>query len=361
MKKLKRIAKRLLAIGAIRKTVNGVTRVFLWFGGSSRLGATLYSFLGWFTHNREQYAVLAGRRAYYRNLGKQRRTHVELRRNIHRLEKGATMRPRRTAYAKDYIAETIEFYERAIDRPDGAAELDAGETQWSFDVLSHYFTLVDTNEPVIAKAAQRFAELPAPGKPGPIHPYAAKKLTPTDITYDQMLSLAENRRSVRWFQDKPVPRELVDQALAVGRQAPTACNRMPYEFLVFDDPAEVPEIAGIPFGSASFAHQVPMVIVAKGDLSSYPSPRDRHLPYIDTSLAIMGFVYALETLGLNSCLINWPDFEPLEAKMSKRLGLKPHERVIMLIAVGYSDPTGEVPYSRKKDHDTIRRFDPLDS
>ncbi len=115
--KLKRLAKKLLAIRFIRKTYNAVNRVFLAFGGSTRLGATIYAFFGFATHNREQYAVLAGRRAYYRNLGKFRASHVELRRNIHRLEKGILMRPRRTTFARDYVEETIEFYRHALARP----------------------------------------------------------------------------------------------------------------------------------------------------------------------------------------------------------------------------------------------------
>jgi hypothetical protein len=59
-------------------------------------------------------------------------------------------------------------------------------------------------------------------------------------------------------------------------------------------------------------------------------------------------------------VINWPDFEPLERKMAKTLGLEPHERVIMLMAVGYADPTGMVAYSQKKDLDVLRSFNPLE-
>jgi len=74
----------------------------------------------------------------------------------------------------------------------------------------------------------------------------------------------------------------------------------------------------------------------------------------------MGFMYALETLGLSSCPINWPDFEPLEAKMARALRLKPYERIVMLLAVGYADPKGNVASSRKKELDTFRRFNSIE-
>lgn len=358
--KLVRTAKSMLAQPAVRRSVNAVNRGVLEFAGSTRVGATLYSIPGFFTHNREQYAVLSGRRAYYRNLGTFRSSHVELRRNIHRLEKGILMRPRRAVFARDFIGETLDFYQHALARPGSVGDLDAGEMQWAHDVLTEYFRLVDDDGGPIEQARERFAGLPAPGESGAIHPFPQGTLTRTDISYDQMLGLATSRRSVRWFAARPVERELIDQALAVARQSPSACNRLPWTMLVFDDPEQVQRVASIPFGAAGYSHQIPTVIVVKADLSSYFSPRDRHVPYIDASLAAMGFIYALETLGLSSSIINWPDFEPLEAKMSSLLQLKPYERVVMLIAVGYPDPEALVAYSKKKDLATLRRFNALD-
>ena len=360
LRRLKKIAKDALAIPAIRSLYNGWTRLWLELGGSTRLGATIYAALGWFTHNREQYAVLSGRRRYYRNLGKSRRTHVELRRNVHRLEKALLMQPRRDVFARDSIGETVEFYAAAQARTLPTGHIDAGEMTWSHDVLSAYFAAITVADPVVDKARAAFEKLPAIDTAGEVRPYPVGDITKTDITYDQMLALAESRRSVRWFQDKPVDRELIDKALAVARQSPSACNRLPYEFLVFDDPADVERVGSIPFGAGGYYHQIPTLIVVKGDLANYFSPRDRHVPYIDASLATMAFIYALESLGLSSSVINWPDFEPLEAKMAKTIGMKPHERVIMLLAVGYADPESKVAYSKKKDFDSIRRYPNLE-
>ncbi|WP_084626521.1 nitroreductase family protein [Demequina aurantiaca] len=355
--KLKRYAKNALAVPVIRKTYNGANRAVLELGGSSRIGATIYSIPGFFTQNREQWAVLSGRRAYYKNLGKDRSTHVELRRNVHRLEKGILMQPRRDVFARDYIEETVEFYAKALGRPATTSNLDAGEMQWAHDVLAEYFGIVTGDDAAVARSRAVFEALPRYGTPASVHPYPQGSLPKTDITYEQILQLAESRRSVRWFQDRPVERELIDKALLVARQSPSACNRLPYEYLVFDDPETVQQVAGIPFGATGYAHQIPTVIVVKGDLSNYFSPRDRHVPYIDASLATMGFIYALETLGLSSSCINWPDFEPLEGRMAKTLRLKPHERVIMLLAVGYAQPDALVAYSKKKSLENLRTFD----
>lgn len=360
IKKLKRLATALLAVPAVRKAYVASNRGVLAVAGSSRLGATVYSLLGFVTFNREQWAVLAGRRAYYRNLSHRRVSHVELRRNVHRLEKGILMRPRRDAFAKDYILETVEFYRDAVRRDPRDPAVDADEIQWAHDVIAEYFAIVTVPDPVVDRARAVFAGVDDGPSAGTVRPYEHGTLPATDVTYDQMLSLAMRRRSVRWFLDKPVDRALIDKALAVGRQSPSACNRLPYEFLVFDDPALVAKVGGIPFGAAGYYHQIPTLIVVKGRLDSYFSPRDRHVPYIDASLAAMGFMYALETLGLSSSVINWPDFEPLERRIAKALDLAPHERIIMLMAVGHADPTSLVAFSQKKSLDVLRSFNPLE-
>lgn len=372
LKRLTKLAKNLLAIAWIRKTYEAFTRWTLEFGAMNRLTATLYAVAGLLTFNREQYAVLRGRRQYYRNLKQARVTHVELRRNIHRLEKGMSMRPRRPVFARDYIGETLDFYVNAIELSEKAeGGIDHDELVWAHNVLAHYFEINDPTDPTVGAALERFKKVADGGAPAyravgrggepevsNARPFARKDGVLSDVSYEQLLALAEQRRSVRWFLDKPVPRELIDKALLVGRQSPTACNRLPYEYLIFDEPELVKKVAAIPNGSAGYRHQIPTVIVVKGNLDSYFSPRDRHVIYIDAALASMGFMYALESLGLASSVINWPDFEPLEAKMAKTLGLKPHERVIMLIAVGYADPEGIIPFSQKKSLDVLRRYNP---
>lgn len=359
LKKLKGIAKDLLAITWIRKTYENTNRAFLETFGSSRILTWFFFVFSFLTFNREQAGVLRGRRNYYRNKKRSRVTHVELRRNIHRLEKGLIMRPRRDIFARDYIAETVEFYVQAAEQVRQApGTMETSEMEWAHNVLTEYFASSATGKDATVDAARKkFEATDFIASSLDKVPYVKKNLS--TISYDQFSDLAMQRRSVRWFEQKPVPHELIDQALLVGRQAPTACNRLPYEFRVFDDPEMVKTVAGLPFGSAGYSHNIPTIVVVVGKLDSYFSPRDRHAVYVDSSLAAMSFMFALETLGLSSSVINWPDFEPLEAKMQKTLGLGVSDRVVMLIAVGYAHPEGLVPYSQKKELDTMRSYNTL--
>lgn len=357
---LKSLAKALLAIAWVRQAHETATRAILEVFGSHRLLSIPYSLLTIHVFNREQFAVLRGRRDYYRNLRRARRSHTELRRNVHRLEKGISMQPRRSVFALDYLQETLDFLEIALCKT-RSEPLDTGEATWACDVLDEYFRIVDHSNCVINSAYARYCALRRPVRePGLARrPYPRSQSARSSVAYEELLQLAKQRRSVRWFSQEPVPRDLIDKALAVAGLAPTACNRQPYEFRLYDEPAMVRKVASIPFGTAGYGHQIPSIAVVVGRLSHYFSPRDRHAIYVDASLAAMGFMFALETLGLASSVINWPDFEPLEIKMQRTLGLDADERVVMLIAIGYPDPEGLIPFSEKKPLDTLRRYNDL--
>ena len=43
-----------------------------------------------------------------------------------------------------------------------------------------------------------------------------------------------NRRSIRKFKDKPIPREIIEKVLISGMSAPSSKNRQPWKFIVFE-------------------------------------------------------------------------------------------------------------------------------
>jgi len=163
-------------------------------------------------------------------------------------------------------------------------------------------------------------------------------------------------RSVRWYEDKKVPRQAVDKAIEIAGLSPSACNRQPYYFHVIDDPELLDKVVRLPMGTAGYSSNIPMMIVLVGQMRNYFHERDRHLIYIDGSLAAMSLVYALEVQGLSSCCINWPDIPVREKAMADLLSLNEDERPIMCVSVGYPDPDGMVAYSAKKPLAEIRRF-----
>jgi nitroreductase len=337
----------------LRELVDRVDRILLPLTSASGPIASLYYLLLSRRFDREHRAVLAGRLAYERGLRSPLATSPLLRRNVHRLEKGLVMQPRRAVFAEDYIEETVAELGRLLR----TASLDPVEEKWAHDVLNEYFRVAGSST-VVARAHAAFGELSrsghVPGETAAIPRPRAASAT-SGVGYAEFLALCTQRRSVRWFEQRAVPRELVLRALAAAAQAPSACNRQPFLFRYFEQSSDAQRIAAIAMGTEGYAQNVPALVVLLGDLGCYPAERDRHVPYVDAALAAMQFMLALETLGLASCPINWPDVERLEREMSAALDLPRHMRPVMLIALGYPDPQGGVPHSAKKPVESLLR------
>lgn len=300
--------------------------------------------------DREHKAVLQGRLEYKRSLKQVGRSSALIRRNIHRLEKGLIMQPRRAVFASDYISETVALYAKAVEQ----ASLCDAEFKWATDVLTQYFAVVEDNA-VIAKARALFSATAKAETTVTSIPYAHKTLATSLVSFTDLSALFLRRRSVRWYQQKAVDPALIRQAVNIATLAPSACNRQPYRFDLLSNASDAADIARCAMGTTGFADNIPCLIVVVGDLSCYPAERDRHVIYIDASLAAMQLMLALETLGLSTCPINWPDIEAREVKLQKKLGLAYHERPVMLMAVGYADPDGGIAFSQKKTDELLVR------
>jgi nitroreductase len=299
-------------------------------------------------HLREARAVYCGQRMYRALQLEGADNHFALRRNIHRLEKALISRPRRSVFALDYIGETVKMFTSEVagaEPQDGDAHL-----RWARDVLDNYFEVMDPDPAADAarREFERVRDRISESGNGRFAPFPRGDSADELPSFQQVLALARRRRSVRWFKPLPVPRRLVEQAVEVAALSPSACNRQPFEFRVFDDPLMVRSVAELAAGTKGFNENFPAIAAVVGRLRAYFHEKDRHLIYIDGSLAAMSFLFALETLGLGSCCINWPDMPRRDEKMRELLGLADDERVVMLIAFGYADPDGYVPYSGKR-------------
>ena len=359
--KIKSFIQKLLGVTFIKNIFNLANLIIYYL--VSRLSFVSSFFMSFITlsFNREQQASASGIYRFYKSSCSKKEINWSLlRRNTHRLEKGLIMKPQKKIFALNYIKETVNELIKINEKHDYQT------IKWTLNVLDNYFNTVKLNDDLIIlkekfdKHKSRFQIIfdindKRIFENEPYYPYERKQLI-NKIKYEDLLRLSIHRRSVRFFDSEKVENNLIDKALLVARQAPSACNRIPYKYIIFNDPIKAAEIASIPFGTIGYSQQIPCLAVLVGDLSQFASSRDRHNIYVDSSLSAMNFIMALETLDLSSCCINWPDFLPLEIKMSKKLKLKKFERVIMLIAIGYPDSNNKIPYSKKKELKFIREF-----
>lgn len=296
----------------------------------------------------EKKALLIGIKKYNKGLGMSNLS--LLRRNIHRIEKGLITTPSRPVFAEAFIIETVESLKILMNNINNKESID-----WAINILSCYFNRVETT-PIIEKAKLLFFSVSNTHHKISIEPYKAKDRIQKIISYDDLLHLNYKRRSIRYYQNQVVPRYLVEKAVSLALQAPSACNRQPFKLRIVDDPELLKKASSLPPGASSFSKNIPMLIFLIGDLSYYFDPRDKHLIYIDGGLFTMNFVLALETLGLSSCIINWPDKKDKNEIIKNLFQLNDEERCVTTISIGFADPEAGVPTSIKKDISSVINY-----
>ncbi|MFW5846821.1 MAG: nitroreductase family protein [Nanoarchaeota archaeon] len=299
----------------------------------------------------EHQKILKGKAKYYNSSGEGGGSNYLLRRNIHRIEKGLSMKERKSLFAVDYILETVKAYGSSLKKKGH----DRDELAWARDVLEQYFRSIDLSKKTVNKAYQLFKNYSNTTR-NYTERIPFERTLAKQVDYDSLLSLAKHRKSIRWFSQKKVSREIIDKSLDSARFSPSACNRQPMRFEIYENQNDILKISSLAGGTTGYRKNIPTLVVVIGDFSAYFNERDRHLLYIDTGLSAMNFALALETFGVGSCLVNWPNINKNEKKITKLLNLKPWEQVIMLVAVGYPNKKGKVCYSEKKNINNFRQY-----
>lgn len=179
------------------------------------------------------------------------------------------------------------------------------------------------------------------------------------------------RRSIRRYKDKPVSKEIIEQIIDAGRQAPSAKNRQPWKCIVFENEAkaellscmerglerEYKGVAVLPksrFGLTDARHtlrimrQAPVVIVVlntNGESPFLPIDEDKRVSEICDSLSIGAFIQNMlleaQELGLGTLWIANTCFAYPELVEY----LQTEEQLIGAVALGYPD---EKPAARPR-------------
>jgi nitroreductase len=151
-----------------------------------------------------------------------------------------------------------------------------------------------------------------------------------------LVDVVLSRRSIRRYEKKDVPNEVLDRILEAGRQAPSAANRQPRHFIILTDQEMKQELSTGLFNR--FIKDSPITIVGCAHVGDILTGK---WSIIDTSIAMQNMVIAAWAMGVGSCWIG--DFK--EDKVKQLLKIPAKWKVVALITFGYP---AEQPKQRKK-------------
>jgi nitroreductase len=140
-----------------------------------------------------------------------------------------------------------------------------------------------------------------------------------------------NRRSIRKFQNKPVPEKLVNEVIKAAQFAPTSRDNRLVEFVVVNNPETKKKIYEAAIPPQEFLLKAPVLVIPVTD------PSKTNQPVQDISLATANIFLQAAELGLGTV---WKNLKPPAAGEIKKILKIPEEYLIInIIPLGYPAET----------------------
>ena len=151
-----------------------------------------------------------------------------------------------------------------------------------------------------------------------------------------LIDVILSRRSIRRYENKNVPEEVLQQILEAGRQAPSAANRQPIRFVIVKDEDLLKKLCNNLI--SRFVKKAPLAIVGCANIKSLLTGK---WAVVDTTIAMQNMVIAAWALGIGSCWIGACD----KNKIKELIGIPDEWKVVAVLTFGYP---AEHPKQRKK-------------
>ena len=154
---------------------------------------------------------------------------------------------------------------------------------------------------------------------------------------NNLFSVIEQRRSVRFWKRKKVEREKIEKIIKAATYAPTSCNRMAWHFFVAEN-----NLSNIVEGDSTnrnMLEKAPVKIYIGIDERLYP---EIYAPAMDAGFALQNLALAAHALGLGSCLMY--HCETVNQKSLRTdLNIPYYYRIYCAVLLGYPDETPLTP------------------
>ena len=176
-----------------------------------------------------------------------------------------------------------------------------------------------------------------------------------------VIEAIQARRSVRAYQSKPVPRDIVKAIIDAGNEAPSAKNSQPWRFVVIEDGEVKKKLlrAALP-NARKILEPVKDVDPVRYEaitkrLSELPDPIYYSAPVIvfvigsgvyanhSCPLACENMMLAAHSMGLGSCWVGFGSMVTDDEEVKSILDLRDDETIFGPILLGYSEGYPERP------------------
>ncbi|RPJ73236.1 MAG: nitroreductase family protein, partial [Acidobacteria bacterium] len=165
-----------------------------------------------------------------------------------------------------------------------------------------------------------------------------------------------SRHSVRQFADAEVPREAIEAAVSMAMHTPSVCNRQSWRVHAYTEPELKAALLKLQNGNRGFGDQAAHVLVVTTDLETFTSVGERNQCWIDGGMFSMSLIWALHSLGLGTCCLNWSVEKETDAALREVAAIPESQAIMMMLAVGALPQTLTVARSLRRQPDDVLVF-----
>jgi len=150
-----------------------------------------------------------------------------------------------------------------------------------------------------------------------------------------VLEVIKKRQSVRSYQDKEIPEDVLQQVLEAGRLAPSASNKQHWKFIVVKDEDLRKKLVPA-CKNQKFMGEAPVVIAGCATNPDYVMTCGEHSYSIDLAIALDYMSLQAVALGLGTCWIG----AFYQDQVKEILGVPEDVRIVSLMPLGYPKELG---------------------
>ncbi len=265
----------------------------------------------------------------------------------HRIEKGLTLRERRPWFGEGTVNSLLSLLEEWNRLQIGPS--DDHVVPAAVGALRAYFAGFGQVEAPswVASAASRYEAIAsemvvAPGAGGT---EIFTTLPESNRLSEEFVEFVLARHSIRNYSQLPVEDGTVASAIALAATSPSVCNRQATRVRRFRTLEEKRAILAHQNGNRGFGEEAAEILLITTDLTSFVTPGERSQGLIDGGMFCMTLIYALHADGVGTCCLNWSASTRQDRRLRQTIRIKPHERVVMLMALGYPALSASVAMS----------------
>lgn len=173
---------------------------------------------------------------------------------------------------------------------------------------------------------------------------------------EELQKLFDMRHSIRDFEKRAIPDEVLTSAVKMAQSAPSACNRQAVRVYAVSSKQMCDLYGGNLDGIGGFAESADKFLLITGKLSAYRLDEDSQFA-VSASIFVSYLTLALTSHQIGSCIVQRPlRNSPTWQNIKEKLSIPHDEQLVCAMAIGYMKDYCTVPISKRLPVDEVLKI-----